>query len=149
MREERAAPDTRVAELGIACESCHGAGAEHVLANLNPARRYLRHWDGDDDTIVNLTVWESMEALADFVYRTDHVSFLRRRREWFERPDEAYLAMWWVPAGHLPSVAEAVERLDHLRRHGPTPTAFSFRSPFPLPGEARIPTVDERNVCPA
>ena len=103
----------------------------------------------DDDTIVNLTVWESMEALAEFVYRTDHVSFLRRRREWFERPDEAYLAMWWVPAGHLPSVAEAVERLDHLRRHGPTPTAFSFRSPFPPPGEARIPTVDERNVCPA
>jgi hypothetical protein len=103
----------------------------------------------DDDTIVSLTVWASVEALADFAYRTDHVSFLHRRREWFEPHDEPHLAMGWVPAGHLPSVPEAVERLEHLRRHGPSPTAFTFRAPFPPPGETSMPAVDERNVCPA
>jgi hypothetical protein len=85
---------------------------------------------GDDRLIVNMSVWESIDALADFVYRSDHVAVMRRRREWFERV-RMYMALWWVPAGHVPTVGEAEERLEHLREHGPTPQAFTFKQRFP------------------
>jgi heme-degrading monooxygenase HmoA len=85
----------------------------------------------DDSLIVNLTVWESIEALSDFAYRTDHKEVMRRRREWFVPMEEAYLALWWVPIGHRPSVAEAEDRLRYLRAQGPTPEAFTFRDRFP------------------
>ena len=58
---------------------------------------------------------------------------MRRRREWFSRLAEAYLVLWWVPAGTVPTVTEAKRRLDVLRSQGPTPDAFTFRSPFPPP----------------
>ena len=90
---------------------------------------------GDDSLIVNLTVWQSVEALADFAYRSDHKEVLRRRREWFVPMEEAFLALWWVPAGHEPTVTEAEERLLHLRAHGPTSYAFTFRDRFPAPAE--------------
>ncbi len=108
----------------------------------------VRAYD-DELVIVNLTVWESIEALADFVYRSDHIEFLRRRREWFERMGEAHLVLWWVPAGHRPSIAEAVARLDQLRRAGPGPEAFTFRQPFAASGLAGQLAADERNACPA
>jgi hypothetical protein len=84
----------------------------------------------DDDLIVNMAVWESREALWDFTYRTDHLEFLRRRREWFTRMDEPYLVLWWVLAGHIPSVEEALGRLDLLRASGPCPDAFTFRRSY-------------------
>ncbi|MFI1566847.1 DUF3291 domain-containing protein [Streptomyces sp. NPDC020490] len=83
-----------------------------------------------ENVIVNLTVWESPEALWDFTYRSGHLEVMRRRREWFERHAEAHLALWWVPAGHLPTVGEALERLAHLRAHGPSPRAFTFASSY-------------------
>ncbi|WP_324788448.1 DUF3291 domain-containing protein [Streptomyces sp. H51] len=83
-----------------------------------------------ENVIVNLTVWESPEVLWDFSYRSGHLEVMRRRREWFERHAEAHLALWWVPAGHLPTVGEALERLDHLRAHGPSPRAFTFASSY-------------------
>jgi len=89
----------------------------------------------DDDTIiVNMSVWDSIEALAEYVYLSDHRSYLRRRREWFDRMDEAFVVLWWVPAGHRPSVAEARARLDLLQASVPTPDAFTFRRPFLSPG---------------
>ena len=102
----------------------------------------------DDLEIVNLTVWESVEALADFVYRTGHTAFLRRRREWFEAPTQPILCLWWVPAGAIPTIDDAVARLEHLRAHGPTPTAFTFRHRFG-PGEETAVPGDDRDVCPA
>lgn len=90
----------------------------------------------DDSVLINLSTWTSVESLADYVYRTAHTEFLRRRREWFERFDRIAVVLWWVPAGHRPTVAEAVDRLDHLTEHGPSPTAFTFRRRFaPLAGE--------------
>ncbi|MEU5099345.1 DUF3291 domain-containing protein [Streptomyces sp. NPDC020996] len=83
-----------------------------------------------ENVIVNLTVWESPEALWDFTYRSGHLEVMRRRREWFERHAEAHLALWWVPAGRLPTVGEALERLAHLRAHGPSPRAFTFASSY-------------------
>jgi hypothetical protein len=81
-----------------------------------------------EDVIVNLTVWESQEALWDFTYRSGHLDLVRRRREWFHRHVQAHLVLWWVPAGHRPTVEEALERLAHLRAHGPSPRAFTFAS---------------------
>jgi hypothetical protein len=83
------------------------------------------------DKIVNFSVWESRESLWDYVYRSEHLDVLRRRVEWFELPSGDHLVLWWVPAGHIPSVDEAVERLELLNRQGPSPAAFTFRHFFP------------------
>lgn len=98
-----------------------------------------------DDTavITNMSVWRDMESLAAFVYRTGHREIMRRRAEWFDRM-ETYMVLWWVPAGHEPTVGEAKARLAHLAAHGPSPEAFTFREPFPAPGEAVIAPVLER-----
>jgi heme-degrading monooxygenase HmoA len=85
--------------------------------------------------VINLSVWESVEALAAYAFGDEHLAVLRRRREWFEKMREAYLVLWWVPRGHIPSVAEAEERLHYLRAHGPTPYAFTLRQHFPPPGD--------------
>lgn len=93
---------------------------------------YLRPYD-DDRIIFNLTVWESPDALKNFVYRSDHARVMTRRAQWFEPMTEAFLALWWIPAGHLPSVDEAKQRLEHLRALGPTAHAFTFRQLFLAP----------------
>ncbi|MEV5712099.1 DUF3291 domain-containing protein [Actinoallomurus sp. NPDC052274] len=89
-----------------------------------------------DDVIINFSVWESRAALWDFVYRSAHLDVLRRRREWFLRMAEPYVVMWWVPAGWIPSVEEARERLDRVRRQGPGPEAFTFRESYDPTGVA-------------
>jgi hypothetical protein len=83
------------------------------------------------DVIVNLTVWESVEALYAYTYRTDHLGVLRRRREWFRRSTRPPLVLWWVGEGERPTTAEAARRLALLEENGPTPDAFTFRNPFP------------------
>ena len=89
----------------------------------------------DPNFLVNMSVWASIEPLFEFVYRSAHTAVMARRRHWFEKPTEAYQVLWWVPAGHVPSVREALDRLDHVRRHGPTPQAFTFSRRYPPPGE--------------
>ncbi len=84
--------------------------------------------------IINLSVWRSIEELQSFTYRTAHVEVLRRRRDWFERHVEQHLVAWWVPAGHIPSIDEALDRLARIRRDGPTPDAFTLKQPFEAPG---------------
>jgi len=87
----------------------------------------------DPQFLVNMSVWQSVEALFDFVYRSSHTKVMMRRRDWFEQPAQPFLCLWWVPAGHIPTVAEAMARLDHLRAHGPTARAFGFREKYPAP----------------
>jgi hypothetical protein len=104
----------------------------------------------DDRTMVNMSVWTDAQSLSAFVFRTAHVEFMRRRREWFERMPTAYLVLWWVPEGHIPTTDEAVARLEHLKAHGATPHAFNFRSVFPPPGAPQADTstaIDD--ACPA
>ena len=95
-------------------------------------------WDaaGSAGVIMNMSVWESVEALAAFVYSDTHRSVLRRRREWFQQMAEAYTAMWWIRRGTVPTTADAEARVRHLRAHGPTPHAFTLRQHFPPPGTA-------------
>ncbi|GAA3195145.1 DUF3291 domain-containing protein [Actinocorallia longicatena] len=89
----------------------------------------VRPYD-DPDVLVNMSVWESRETLFDYVYRSAHMEYVRRRREWFQHLGEVISVLWWVPEGHVPTVAEAKERLEHLRAHGPSPEAFTFRKAF-------------------
>lgn len=87
----------------------------------------------DERLIVNVSVWESLEALRDFVYADEgHLAVLRRRRDWFSKL-EVVLALWWVPAGHIPDTTEAKERLRLLEERGPSFDAFTFRQTFPAP----------------
>jgi heme-degrading monooxygenase HmoA len=92
----------------------------------------IRAFD-DDRILVNMSVWESVEALAAFVYRSRHVEVMRRRREWFEPFDRSFLAMWWIPAWTIPTLDEARGRLELLDRDGPAAEAFTFKEPFPAP----------------
>ena len=104
----------------------------------------------DERLLINLSVWTDLAALRAYVYRSAHAAVMRRRREWFERFDGVYVALWWVPAGHRPSVAEAVARLAHLEAHGPTPSAFSFAQPFNAEGlAAPLDGVTRDDTCPA
>ena len=94
----------------------------------------------DDATlIVNMSTWQSVEALTDYAYRSAHAEIMRRRREFALPIAEAYIALWWVPHGHQPTIAEAEERLRHLRAHGPTSFAFGVRTPYPPPDAAAAP----------
>lgn len=90
---------------------------------------------GNDDPllIVNYSIWEDVASLNHFVNKSGHVAYLRRRREWFEKIAEATSVAWWVPAGEIPSVPEAFERLRHMREHGPTEHAFGLAKPWPKP----------------
>ncbi len=84
----------------------------------------------DELFIVNMSLWATLDDLFKYVYRTEHVDFLRNRRDWFQRMDEPHMCLWWVDAGHIPTIEEGLEKLEHFRRHGSTPQAFSFRNQF-------------------
>ncbi len=86
-----------------------------------------------EEFIFNMSVWQDSQSLQAFVYRSDHVGVMRRRREWFEKMD-VFMVLWWVPRGHRPAAEEGIERLDLLRSRGPSADAFTFGNPFPAPG---------------
>ena len=88
--------------------------------------------------LLNMSVWTDIDSLAAYVYRTAHRDVMRQRAQWFEKV-EVYMCLWWVPAGHIPTPAEAIARLETLRRFGPTPDAFTFREPFPPPDAVVAP----------
>ncbi len=90
----------------------------------------IRPFD-DDAIIVNMSVWESIEALYQYAYYSKHADFFRRRAEWFENRVVPMVVLWWIPAGHIPTVEEAKAKLLHLRTHGPTREAFTFKQQFP------------------
>jgi hypothetical protein len=102
------------------------------------------------DKIVNLSLWDSVEALHNYVYRSAHVEIMRRKKEWFHKMGEAYMVLWWVPAGHIPSVEEAAQKLNILREHGPTAEAFTFKKAFLAPSEfGGVPNDTLGGECPA
>ncbi len=105
----------------------------------------LRPFDDDPMMAINMSVWTDLASLGAYVYRSGHIAIMRRRREFFEVPDQAFMALWWVPAGTVPTVVEGIERLERLRRDGPTAEAFTFRQPFPPAAQAGpvTPVLDE------
>ncbi|BAZ17804.1 hypothetical protein NIES4071_96840 [Calothrix sp. NIES-4071] len=102
------------------------------LQNENGNATDIRLSD-DELILVNLSVWESLEALSKYVYRSQHGEIMRKRRSWFEHSNQPLFALWWIEAGQIPTVEEAKQRLEYLRKHGSTSYAFSFAKPFPRP----------------
>ena len=99
------------------------------------------HAFDDDLILVNMSVWASIEELNAFVYRSGHFEVFRRRRDWTEHMERAYLALWWIPAGTIPTVEEGKRRLDRLIERGPTPEAFTFKQTFSAPSGAETAPV--------
>jgi uncharacterized protein DUF3291 len=94
---------------------------------------YLRPFE-DERMLLNMSVWESVEELKHYVYKTAHAGMLPERHKWFEKI-AVYAALWWVPAGHIPGIDEAKKRIAHLEAHGPTQFAFTFKMVFPADEE--------------
>jgi hypothetical protein len=90
----------------------------------------------DPRIIVTMSVWESIEALHEYVYRSAHMNPLQQREKWFEKLEGPSLVLWWIPQNSLPRVEQGMARLKYLQRHGPTPFAFTFKEQFPPPVEA-------------
>lgn len=109
----------------------------------------IEHGFGDN-VIANTSVWQSVEDLHNYIYRTGHAQVMSRRKEWFARMSEAYTVLWWVPAGHRPTLWEAQLKLDLLKAKGPTEDAFTFKQHFPKPSEqASTPGQPFDDECPA
>ena len=87
----------------------------------------------DESMLFNMSVWESRDALMDYVYKSDHVHILRKRAEWFAQQQGPILVLWWQPADEFPIVNEAKRRLELLAQHGPAQEAFTFRRFFEAP----------------
>jgi hypothetical protein len=130
----------------------------NALAESQPGFVWRLTGDGNDATglrpmgekiIVNYSIWRDVETLKNFVYSTAHVEILKRKREWFERMRLNYV-LWWVPAGHIPTVQDAVAKLEHLRAHGPSADAFHFGEAYSAPDAVDAGTpVSFGDSCPA
>ncbi len=93
----------------------------------------------DPLVVINYTVWESLDSLFEYTYHSDHVEVFRKRRDWFaDHAGAPYFVMWWIPAGHIPSVEEAEERLAYLAEHGPSAHAFTFKQRFDAPAAGSV-----------
>jgi hypothetical protein len=131
----------------------------NALAESSPGFVWRLKGDGNDATslrplgetvIVNMSTWRDIDSLRHYVYKTAHVEILKRKREWFTRMADAYMVLWWVPEGHEPTVAEAVARLEHLRKHGATAEGFTFGEAFGPPDAAAAGArVSFNDTCPA
>jgi hypothetical protein len=132
----------------------------NALAERSPGYVWrLQTEDGDatairpfanENLLVNMSVWRDVEALRRYVYHSEHVQLMRRRREFFERMPQAFLVLWWVPRGHRPDLVEAMARLEMLRERGAGPEAFTFRESWPAPDQARpAPSLEFGDECPS
>jgi hypothetical protein len=112
------------------------------LAEKSPGYVWRLKTDGNNATslrpmgesiLVNMSVWQDIASLNEYVYNSSHTDIMRKRRQWFEKMSEMYMVLWWVPQGHHPGMEEALARLEQLRQQGPGPEAFTFLIPFPHP----------------
>lgn len=104
---------------------------------------YLRPFD-DKRILFNMSVWQTLEDLRHYVYRSTHLELLKAKENWFTKSNEAHLALWWIPQGNLPSVEEALEKLRLIQAKGPSADAFTFAKPYPMPNKAPQPTPPSR-----
>jgi len=91
---------------------------------------YIRGYE-DPRMIVNISVWENIDDLKNYVYRSTHLELIQQKKEWFEPIITAHMALWWVPIGTQPSEKDGVSRLDVLTSQGPSAEAFTFSKPWP------------------
>jgi hypothetical protein len=99
--------------------------------------------------VVNISVWKDVASLSQYAFKSGHTDIMRRRREWFQPMTEAHAVLWWVAAGHRPTVLEAKQKLDHLRSHGAGPLAFTFQQSYLSPDQQRDgQPVFSSDACP-
>lgn len=106
-------------------------GAGNNAADLRPTP--------DPLLIVNMSVWADAETMFDFIYRSAHTPVMAKRKTYFERFGGVFQAIWWVPAGDIPTVSDAFAKLWMVERFGPTQHAFTFTTRFPAPGAVGVP----------
>ena len=124
-----------------------GSSREARAAGTAAATRLTRRSDDATDIqptvdpllLLNMSVWTDAESLFDFVYRSSHTPVMAQRRNWFAPFDGSHQALWWIPAGTIPTINDGLSRLWHIDRFGPTPHAFTFKARFPAPGLAAPP----------
>jgi Domain of unknown function (DUF3291) len=109
----------------------------------------IRPYPENENMAVNMSVWKDVDSLRLFVFHSEHAAIMRRRSEWFEKMNEAFLVLWWVPKGHRPGIEEAKARLELLRRKGPTAEAFTFRQAYPPPDAPQSSPAAFGDECPA
>jgi hypothetical protein len=109
----------------------------------------VRPYPEDENIAINLSVWKDVDSLRRFVFQSAHVEIMRRRAEWFVKMDQAFLVLWWVPKGHIPSVEEAKAKLELLRLKGATAEAFTFRQAYPPPDAPQAAPSSFGDQCPA
>jgi hypothetical protein len=137
----------RLAEINALAD--HSPGFVWRLQTAEGDATYLRPF-ADNRILFNLSVWESVEQLKEYVYRSAHSEVMRQRKQWFEKFDGMYMALWWVKVGHIPSVIEAKARLKYLERHGESAHAFTFKRIFAPQGIKGMAFTGEAvNPCPA
>ncbi len=121
-----------LARVYALAESTPGFVWRHVTVNDDAEAKATF---GEPDLIFNMSLWESREALSDFVYKGDHLEILRQRAEWFVPQNKPIMALWWQEAGTIPTILESCHRLKLLAQSGPTHDSFTFGSFFELPGQ--------------
>lgn len=132
----RASPASSTTSTGfMRAEATPGFVWRHVTVNDDEDIKALF---GEPELVFNMSLWESMDALRDFVYKSDHVRILRRRADWFIPQNRPIMALWWQRAGTIPTPLQARHRLELLAQAGPTPEAFTFGSCFAAPTGERI-----------
>lgn len=114
----------RIAEINSIADA--SPGFVWRLIENPEADDYVRPFE-DSSILFNLSVWESMDALRNFLYRTSHVELIRQRHEWVE-DGSSWVALWWIEEGHVPTIAEAKERLEQLQANGDCDFVFSLKS---------------------
>ena len=127
----------RIAEINALAESSPG----FVWRFQSPAGdlSYLRPFDGyftpfePERIFFNMSVWQTLEDLKNYVFQSRHVDLLREKSQWMSALEKPHLAMWWIPSGHVPTVEEGREKLLLIQGNGPTPGAFTFTKPYPRP----------------
>jgi hypothetical protein len=87
-------------------------------------------FNDDVRIIVNMSVWETIDDLYAFTYNSMHREVLVQRARWFQKLDNHFMALWFVPRFTFPSVEDARFRLSYLEKNGPTPMAFTFKKRF-------------------
>jgi len=126
----------RLDEVNALAENSRGF-IWRLKADGGDASSYIRAFD-DDRMLINMSVWESIETLKEYVYRSHHGKVYGARKQWFEPSDKSPLALWWIPVGELPDVEDGLSRLELLRDNGASPAAFTFKEPFQAPSEAAV-----------
>jgi hypothetical protein len=119
----------RLDELNALADRSHGFVWRLQTGEGNAT--YFRPYEHDDRILLNMSVWEDIETLQHYVYHTMHAELLRQRHDWFDKFAGPYMALWWVPVGHRPSIDEAKKRIAYLEAHGPSEFAFTFKTTFP------------------